>query len=104
LSSVALAAETAIRRPCASTWRGGCVQATAGIGEITDACREKAAIAGQHEWVFFAPSASLQDRAGQSVGLYFGAPATWTQGDGSALTGAQRRRHRPPRAASRCNW
>lgn len=60
-----------------------------GIGEITYECREKANAAGQHEWVFVGPNATLQDRAGKAIGRYFGPPATWAHGDGSALTGTQ---------------
>jgi hypothetical protein len=60
-----------------------------GIGEITYECREKVAAAGQHEWVFVGPVATLQDRTGQSIGRYAGPPATWAHRDGSALTGTQ---------------
>jgi hypothetical protein len=62
---------------------------TVGTGEITYECREKAAAAGQYEWVFVGPSATLSDRAGRMIGRYFGPPATWAHGDGSALTGTQ---------------
>jgi hypothetical protein len=60
-----------------------------GIGEITYECREKANAVAQHEWVFVGPLATLQDRAGKSIGRYFGPPATWAHSDGSALTGTQ---------------
>jgi hypothetical protein len=60
-----------------------------GVGEITYECRVKANAAGQHEWVFIGPDATLQDRAGKAIGRYFGPPATWAHGDGSALTGTQ---------------
>lgn len=62
---------------------------TVGAGEITYECREKAAMAGQHEWVFVGPLATLQDRGGRSIGRYFGPPATWALQDGSSLTGTQ---------------
>lgn len=62
---------------------------TVGIGEITYECREKAAAAGQHEWFFVGPNATLQNRAGAAVGRYFGPPATWAHADGSSLTGTQ---------------
>lgn len=62
---------------------------TVGVGEITYECREKAGSAGTHEWVFVGPVATLQDRAGRSIGRYFGPPATWAHADGSALTGMQ---------------
>ncbi len=60
-----------------------------GAGEITYECREKAAMAGQHEWVFVGPDATLQDRGGRAIGRYFGPPATWALQDGSSLTGTQ---------------
>lgn len=62
---------------------------TVGAGEITYECREKAAMAGQHEWVFVGPLATLQDRGGRAIGRYFGPPATWALQDGSSLTGTQ---------------
>jgi hypothetical protein len=62
---------------------------TVGVGRITYECRDKAASAGQHEWVFAGPEATLQDRSGRAVGRYFGPPATWALQDGSSLTGAQ---------------
>jgi Protein of unknown function (DUF3455) len=62
---------------------------TVGVGEITYQCREKAAMAGAFEWVFVGPSAALNNRAGQSIGKYYGPPATWEHGDGSKLTGTQ---------------
>lgn len=61
---------------------------TVGVGEITYECRARAQGAG-HEWVFVGPDARLQDRAGRSVGRYFGPPATWESADGSRVTGAQ---------------
>ncbi len=60
-----------------------------GAGEITYECREKTAAMGQHEWVFVGPSATLRNRQGQSIGRYFGPPATWAANDGSAITGTQ---------------
>ena len=60
-----------------------------GVGEITYECREKAAAAGQFEWVFVGPSAVLNDRAGKAIGTYYGPPATWAALDGSKLTGIQ---------------
>lgn len=62
---------------------------TVGAGEISYECREKAAMAGQHEWVFVGPEATLQDRSGRAIGRYFGPPATWALQDGSSLTGTQ---------------
>jgi Protein of unknown function (DUF3455) len=62
---------------------------TVGVGQITYECREKANMAGQFEWVFAGPEATLQDRKGRAMGRYFGPPATWALNDGSALTGAQ---------------
>lgn len=62
---------------------------TVGVGEITYECRAKAAMPADHEWVFVGPKAALNDRAGKTVGTYFGPPATWQSLDGSKLTGAQ---------------
>ena len=62
---------------------------TTGVGDITYECRDKANAPGSHEWVFVGPKATLLDRAGKTVGRYYGPPATWEHGDGSKLTGAQ---------------
>lgn len=62
---------------------------TVGVGEITYECRAKAGAAAMHEWTFVGPSATLQDRAGRTLGRYYGPPATWAHGDGSTLTGTQ---------------
>lgn len=62
---------------------------TVGTGEITYECREKANAAGQTEWVFAGPQATLSDRSGKKVGTYYGPPATWEANDGSKLTGTQ---------------
>jgi hypothetical protein len=60
-----------------------------GVGEITYECRDKAGAAGQTEWVFVAPVATLvsgSDR--KAVGKYYGGP-TWEAMDGSKITGKQ---------------
>lgn len=62
---------------------------TVGAGDISYECRAKKDMAGQFEWVFVGPDAKLMDRAGQTVGRYYGPPATWASMDGSQLTGAQ---------------
>jgi hypothetical protein len=62
---------------------------TVGAGDITYECREKANAAGQFEWVFAGPAATLSDRQGRSIGRYYGPPATWAASDGSAITGTQ---------------
>lgn len=62
---------------------------TVGVGQITYECRAKAAMAGQFEWVFVGPDATLADRSGKLVGKYYGPPATWESSDGSKLTGTQ---------------
>ncbi len=62
---------------------------TVGSGEITYECRDKAAMAGEMEWAFVGPTATLKDRQGRNVGRYFGPPATWAASDGSAITGTQ---------------
>jgi len=62
---------------------------TAGVGEITYECRDKANAAGQTEWFFIGPKALLNDRSGKAIGTYFGPPATWQANDGSKITGTQ---------------
>jgi Protein of unknown function (DUF3455) len=62
---------------------------TVGIGDITYECRDKKDAAGQFEWVFVSPSAVLKDRKGETIGAYFGPPATWRSNDGSAISGTQ---------------
>ena len=61
---------------------------TVGSGEITYECREKKDVAGQHEWAFVGPVASLKDNAGKVVGKYYGGP-TWESMDGSKVTAKQ---------------
>ncbi|MBK5008086.1 DUF3455 domain-containing protein [Pseudomonas sp. S60] len=65
------------------------VMKTVGVGEITYECRDKAKAPGQTEWFFVGPKAVLKDRAGNTVGDYFGPPATWQAKDGSKVTGTQ---------------
>lgn len=60
-----------------------------GSGDITYECRDKANAPGLTEWVFVGPEAVLKDRAGKSVGRYYGPPATWEANDGSKLTATQ---------------
>ncbi len=62
---------------------------TVGVGSITYECRAKAEAAAGHEWVFVGPDAQLMARDGQTVGRYFGPPATWESRDGSKLTATQ---------------
>jgi len=62
---------------------------TVGVGEITYECRDKKDAPGQTEWVFVGPEAKLLDRAGKTVGRYYGPPATWLSTDGSAVTATQ---------------
>ncbi|WP_246294908.1 DUF3455 domain-containing protein [Piscinibacter koreensis] len=61
---------------------------TVGSGEITYECREKKDMAGQHEWVFVGPVATLNDAAGRTVGRYYAGP-TWEAADGSKVTAKQ---------------
>jgi hypothetical protein len=61
---------------------------TTGVGEITYECREKATAAGQFEWAFVAPVATLYDRDRRSLGKYYAGP-TWEASDGSKITGKQ---------------
>ena len=62
---------------------------TVGSGTITYECRAKADMPGQYEWFFAGPDARLSDRAGRTVGRYYGPPATWESTDGSRLTATQ---------------
>lgn len=62
---------------------------TVGVGRITYECRVKANAAGQFEWFFAGPDAQLMDRAGKTVGRYYGPPATWESQDGSKVTATQ---------------
>lgn len=62
---------------------------TVGVGRITYECRAKKDMAGQFEWVFVGPDAMLKDRKGQTVGKYYGPPATWESNDGSKVTATQ---------------
>lgn len=61
---------------------------TTGVGEITYECREKANMAGAHEWVFVAPVATLYGADKKMVGKYYAGP-TWEAADGSKVTGKQ---------------
>lgn len=62
---------------------------TVGVGQITYECRARPGQAGGFEWVFVGPQADLNSRGGQTLGRYFGPPATWAALDGSAITGSQ---------------
>lgn len=62
---------------------------TRGSGEITYECRAKAQAAGEAEWAFVGPQATLADGAGRPVGRYWGPPATWEAADGSRVTATQ---------------
>ena len=59
-----------------------------GVGDITYECREKAAAAGQYEWAFVAPVATLYSADKRNVGKYYAGPA-WEASDGSKVTGKQ---------------
>ena len=61
---------------------------TTGIGEITCECREKKDMAGQHEWAFVGPVATLYGADRKAVGKYCAGP-TWEAADGSKVTGKQ---------------
>jgi hypothetical protein len=62
---------------------------TVGAGLITYECRAKKDMAGQFEWAFVGPDATLSDRSGTKVGKYYGPPATWENMDGSKITATQ---------------
>ncbi len=59
-----------------------------GVGELTYECRAKADMAGQHEWVFVGPVATLMSSDRKTVGKYYAGP-TWESADGSKITGKQ---------------
>lgn len=64
------------------------MMATTGVGEITYECREKKDMAGQHEWAFVGPVATLYGGDKKTVGKYYAGP-TWEAADGSKVTGKQ---------------
>ena len=64
------------------------LMATTGVGEITYECREKKDMAGQHEWAFVGPVATLYGAERKAVGRYYAGP-TWEATDGSKVTGKQ---------------
>ena len=64
------------------------LMSTRGVGEITYECREKKDAAGQHEWAFVGPVATLYAADRQIVGKYYAGP-TWEAADGSKVTGKQ---------------
>ena len=74
----------AVRVPAGQMQR----MATTGVGEITYECREKKDMAGQFEWAFVAPVATLYAADRKVVGKYYAGP-TWESADGSKLTGKQ---------------
>ena len=61
---------------------------TVGAGEITYECREKKDAAGQYEWGFVGPVATLKSNDGKVVGKYYAGP-TWESMDGSKVTAKQ---------------
>lgn len=61
---------------------------TTGVGELTYECREKKDLAGQHEWAFVGPVATLYSADRKVVGKYYAGP-TWESNDGSKVTGKQ---------------
>ena len=64
-------------------------QDSVGSGLITYECREKTDAAGEFVWTFAGPDAVLKDRKGNTVGKYYGPPATWEGSDGSKVTDTQ---------------
>jgi hypothetical protein len=59
-----------------------------GVGDITYECREKKDMAGQYEWAFVGPVATLYAADRKMVGKYYAGP-TWESSDGSKITGKQ---------------
>jgi hypothetical protein len=64
------------------------MMATTGVGQITYECREKKDTAGQHEWAFVGPMATLYGTDRKAVGKYYAGP-TWEAADGSTVSGKQ---------------
>ena len=64
------------------------MMSTTGVGELTYECREKAGMAGQYEWAFVGPVATLYGADKKMVGKYYAGP-TWEAADGSKVTGKQ---------------
>ena len=64
------------------------MMAATGVGELTYECREKKDAAGQHEWAFVGPVATLYSADKKPVGKYYAGP-TWESADGSKVTGKQ---------------
>ena len=62
--------------------------AATGVGMLTYECRDKAGAAGQFEWAFVGPVATLYSADKRTVGKYYGGP-TWESNDGSKITGKQ---------------
>ncbi len=61
---------------------------TVGRGELTYECREKKDMAGQYDWAFVGPVATLYGADQKAVGKYYAGP-TWESSDGSKVTGKQ---------------
>lgn len=59
-----------------------------GRGELTYECREKKDMAGQFEWAFVGPVATLYGPGDKVIGKYYAGP-TWEANDGSKVTGKQ---------------
>ena len=74
----------AVRVPAGQKMR----MSTTGVGELTYECREKKDTAGQHEWAFVGPVATLYAEGRKPVGKYYAGP-TWEANDGSKVTGKQ---------------
>ena len=64
------------------------MMAATGVGELTYECREKKDMAGQHEWAFVGPVATLYSADRKVVGKYYAGP-TWESVDGSKVSGKQ---------------
>jgi len=74
----------AVRVPAGQSMK----MAATGVGMLTYECREKTAAAGQFEWVFVGPVATLYSADKRTVGKYYAGP-TWESSDGSKITGKQ---------------
>jgi hypothetical protein len=74
----------AVRAPAGATQKLW----TVGRGQLTYECREKKDMAGQFEWAFVGPVATLYGSGDTVVGKYYAGP-TWEANDGSKVTGKQ---------------
>lgn len=81
-------ADTMLPEPVRAPAGQRALMTAAATGELTYECRDKKSMAGQHEWVFVGPVATLYGADRKLVGKYYAGP-TWESTDGSKVTGKQ---------------